>query len=77
MNEKWMDWGGEGRREEEMTVWKREKMLICECDVLTAGLYSLFFVLSPYKTKRLRVIPTRGDAYRRGYLLGKISVLLC
>ncbi len=35
------------------------------------------FVLSPYKAKRLRVLPTRGDAYRRGYVLGKTSVLLC
>ncbi len=38
-------------------------MIIFDCDVFTAGLYTFVFVLSPYKAKRLRVIQTRGDAY--------------
>lgn len=67
-------WRQEGRGDD---CVEKGKMLIFECDVLTAGLYSLVFVLLLCKAERLRVIPTRGDAYRRGYLLGKISDLLC
>lgn len=61
---------------------KREKMLIFECDVDRVELYIFFvqfcFRLSAIQSKvSKRVIPTQGYAYRRGYLLGKISVLLC
>lgn len=61
---------------------KREKMQIFECDVVRVGLYIFFvqfcFCLSAIQNKvSKRVIPTRGYAYHRGYLLGKISVLLC